>query len=230
MQKEIVIYEFDWDKNLKQIGKFSFEFKREPSLHHLHSHLVYQWANRRLGTASTKRRSEVRGGGKKPWPQKHTGRARHGSIRSPIWRKGGVVFGPKPRDWSIKMNKKERKLALYSLIYTKIDDFIVLNDYNLNEIKTKKIDNLLNVLQKEFGKYKKVVFLYGEKDQNVLNLIKSARNHMKVRKILKASNINVEDLLSADKVIADKKSLSIIKDLFVDYVNKEVGEYAEAKT
>ncbi len=229
MKKDVNVYKWDGKGKLSVVENLSFEFLKDPSAHHLHQHLIMQWSNRRLGTASTKRRGEVRGGGRKPWPQKHTGRARHGSIRSPIWRKGGVVFGPKPRDWSIKMNKKERKLALYSLIYTKIDDFIVLENYDINQPKTKNIDLLINSLQNEFGKIKKVVFLYSDKDQQTVNLIKSARNHEKVRKVLKANNINVEDLLSVDKVIADKKSLLKLKELFVDYVNKGVKEHEQAK-
>ncbi|MCS7165539.1 MAG: 50S ribosomal protein L4 [Candidatus Calescibacterium sp.] len=226
MQKEVKIYKID--QEITPVDKIMISFLREPSVHHLHKHLVLQWSNRRLGTVSTKRRGEVRGGGRKPWPQKHTGRARHGSIRSPLWRKGGVVFGPKPRDWSIKMNKKERKLALYSLIYTKIDDFIVLDDYKIQECKTKVVKSMLDLIEKDFGKIKKVVIMYAEKDQNVENLIKSARNIEKVRKILKANNINVEDLLSADKVIMDKKSLLVLKELFVDYINKEVEEREQA--
>lgn len=226
MQKEIQIYEID--QKITPVDKILISFFREPSLHHLHKHLVLQWSNRRLGTASTKRRGEVRGGGRKPWPQKHTGRARHGSIRSPLWRKGGIVFGPKPRDWSIKMNKKERRLALYSLIHTKIDDFIVLKEYNFQECKTKKVKSMIDLMEKEFGKIKKLVIIYAEKDTNVENLIKSSRNIEKVRKILKANNINVEDLLSADKVIMDKKSLLVLKELFVDYINKGVKEHEQA--
>lgn len=227
MLKELPVFKVE--ENLVIVDKILLEFKREPSLGHVHKHLVMQWSNRRLGTVSTKRRGEVRGGGRKPWPQKHTGRARHGSIRSPIWRKGGIVFGPKPRDWSIKMNKKERKLALYSLIYTKIDDFVILESFDFKSPKTKQIDQLINKMEKQFGNLKKIVFLYPEKEFNILNLIKSARNHKKVRKILKANNINVEDLLSADKIVADKKSIQILKELFIDYVNKEVREDETAK-
>ncbi|MFN3995671.1 MAG: 50S ribosomal protein L4 [bacterium] len=227
MIKELSVFQVK--ESLVPVDKVTLEFKREPSLGHLHLHLVRQWSNRRLGTVSTKRRGEVRGGGKKPWPQKHTGRARHGSIRSPIWRKGGVVFGPKPRDWSIKMNKKERKLALYSLIYTKVEDFVILEKFNFENPKTKEVELLLGKIEEKFGELKKVVFLYSEKDHDVLKLIKSARNHKKVRKILKANNINVEDLLSADKIIMDKKSIDTLKELFVDFINKGVKEDETAK-
>ncbi|MCS6955462.1 MAG: 50S ribosomal protein L4 [Candidatus Calescibacterium sp.] len=229
LQKEVVIYDLDSNNNVVPIEKMVLDFNRKPSLHHIHQHLVFQWSNRRLGTVSTKRRDEVRGGGKKPWPQKHTGRARHGSIRSPIWRKGGVVFGPKPRDWSIKMNKKERKLSLYSLIYSKISDFVVLKEYNFNEANTKKVKSIFDNIEKQFGKIKKFLVMYAEKDQNTINLIKSVRNYQKVRNIIKANNINVEDFLSADKIVLDKKSLLVLKDLFVDYFNKEVGEYEQAE-
>ncbi|MEN3014760.1 MAG: 50S ribosomal protein L4 [bacterium] len=224
IKKLVKVYEVDTSNNLKEVEQVEIDFLREPSYHHLHSHLVLQWSNRRLGTASTKRRGEVRGGGRKPWAQKHTGRARHGSIRSPLWRKGGVVFGPKPRSWKIKMNKKERKLALYSLVLSKIDDFVVLKNYTIDQPKTKKIDQLMQSIQNLTGNIKKVTIMYSEKDQNVLNLIKSSRNHEKVRKILKANNLNVEDILSVDKVIMDKSSLLKIKELFIDFVNKGVNE------
>jgi len=221
MQKELSVYQVDKDYSLKLLEKLILEFKREPSLHHIHSHLVRQWTNRRLGTVSTKRRGEVRGGGRKPWAQKHTGRARHGSIRSPIWRKGGVVFGPKPREFYIKMNKKERRLALYSLVYTKIDDFIVLNDYSFDSYKTKELNSFISKIGG-----RKVLFLYFEKDEKVLNLIKGVRNIENV-KIIKAQNINVEDVLRADKIIADKKSILLLKDLFIDRM-KEEKEYVTA--
>ncbi|MFN4220456.1 MAG: 50S ribosomal protein L4 [bacterium] len=227
MIKELSVFQVK--ESLVPVDKVTLEFKREPSLGHLHLHLVRQWSNRRLGTVSTKRRGEVKGGGRKPWPQKHTGRARHGSIRSPIWRKGGVVFGPKPHNWSIKMNKKERKLALYSLIYTKVEDFVILEKFNFENPKTKEVELLLGKIEEKFGELKKVVFLYSEKDHDVLKLIKSARNHKKVRKILKANNINVEDLLSADKIIMDKKSIDTLKELFVDFINKGVKEDETAK-
>jgi len=223
MQKELEVFQIDGDYNLKPYEKVVLEFRREPSPHHIRFHLVMQWSNRRLGTVSTKRRGEVRGGGRKPWPQKHTGRARHGSIRSPIWRKGGVVFGPKPRSWTIKMNKKERRLALYSLLYTKIDDFVVINEYSFNTFKTKNFSKLFNNVANMFKDVKKLLVLYAEKDESVINLIKGARNIENV-KIIKAQNINVEDFLRADKIVADKKSLMVLKNLFIDTV-KEEREY-----
>jgi len=219
MEKFIKVYKIDDNFNNQGIYELKVDFKREPIKELVHMHLVRQWANRRLGTVKTKRRGEVRGGGRKPWPQKHTGRARHGSIRSPIWRKGGVVFGPQPRDFSIKMNKKQRKLALYSLIGLKIDDFIVLEEYPFKEIKTKNVENLAKALNLNLDK---IVYLYGEKDEKVLNLIKSVRNHESTRKVLKADNLNVEDILSAKKVILDKKAWERLNELFIEYVNNNL--------
>jgi large subunit ribosomal protein L4 len=219
MEKVIKVYKIDDNFNNQGIYELKVDFKREFIKELVHMHLVRQWSNRRLGTVKTKRRGEVRGGGRKPWPQKHTGRARHGSIRSPIWRKGGVVFGPQPRDFSIKMNKKQRKLALYSLIGLKIDDFIVLEEYPFKEIKTKNVENLAKALNLNLDK---VVYLYREKDEKVLNLIKSVRNHESTRKVLKADNLNVEDILGAKKVILDKKAWERLNELFIEYVNNNL--------
>ncbi|MGB9638731.1 MAG: 50S ribosomal protein L4 [bacterium] len=220
MQKIIKVYKIDDNFNNQGSYELKVDFNREPIKELIHMHLVRQWANRRLGTVKTKRRGEVRGGGRKPWAQKHTGRARHGSIRSPIWRKGGVVFGPQPRDFSIKMNKKQRKLALYSLINIKLDDFIILETYPFKEIKTKNVENLAKSLNLDLNS--KIVYLYAEKDDRTLNMIKSVRNHKTTRKILKADNLNVEDILSANKIILDKKAWDRLNELFIDYVNNNL--------
>lgn len=219
MQKVLKVYKIDDNFNNQGSYEITVDFKREFIKELVHFHLVRQWTNRRLGTVKTKRRGEVRGGGRKPWAQKHTGRARHGSIRSPIWRKGGVVFGPQPKDYYIKMNKKQRKLALYSLIGIKIDDFVVIDEYPFKEIKTKNVDKLTKALNLESIGSKKIVYLYAQKDDKVLNMIKSVRNHESTRKVLKADNINVEDLLSANKVILDKRAWERLQELFIDYVN-----------
>ncbi len=219
MEKVIKVYKIDSNFNNQGSYELKVDFKREPIKELIHMHLVRQWANRRLGTVKTKKRGEVRGGGRKPWAQKHTGRARHGSIRSPIWRKGGVVFGPQPRDFSIKMNKKQRKLALYSLINVKLDDFIILEEYPFNEIKTKNLEKLAKSLNLNLDR---IVYLYAEKDDRVLNMIKTVRNHESTRKVLKADNINVEDILSAKKVILDKKAWDRLNELFINYVNSNL--------
>ena len=219
MEKIIKVYKVDSNFNNQGNYELKVDFKREPIKELIHMHLVRQWANRRLGTVKTKRRGEVRGGGRKPWAQKHTGRARHGSIRSPIWRKGGIVFGPQPRDFSIKMNKKQRKLALYSLINIKLDDFVILEEYPFDEIKTKNVEKLAKSLNVDLDK---IVYLYAEKDDKVLNMIKSVKNHKSTRKVLKADNINVEDILSAKKVILDKKAWDRLNELFISYVNNNL--------
>jgi ribosomal protein L4 len=117
------------------------------------------------------------------------------------------------------MNKKQRKLALYSLIGLKIDDFIVLEEYPFKEIKTKNVENLAKALDLNLDR---IVYLYGEKDEKVLNLIKSVRNHESTRKVLKVDNLNVEDILSAKKVILDKKAWDRLNELFIEYVNNNL--------
>ncbi|RKX53399.1 MAG: 50S ribosomal protein L4, partial [Thermotoga sp.] len=132
-------------------------FNIEPHLDVMWRYVDMQLSNRRAGTASTKTRGEVRGGGRKPWPQKHTGRARHGSIRSPIWRHGAVAHGPKPRDWSKKLNKKMKRLALKSALSVKYRDekLIVIDDIKFDQPKTK---NMKEVLENMNLKEEKVLF------------------------------------------------------------------------
>ncbi|MCK5009583.1 MAG: 50S ribosomal protein L4 [Deltaproteobacteria bacterium] len=170
-------------------------------------HLLYevvkmQLANRRAGTASTKNRSHVRGGGKKPWRQKGTGRARAGSIRSPIWKGGGTTFGPLPRDYSYRLNKKVKKLALRTALSIKLkeDKLLILDNFNLPEIKTKTFVAILKQLNIENA------FII---DDNNINLEKSARNVSFV-KILKPEGLNVYDILKYDKLIITQACLEKI--------------------
>ena len=170
-------------------------------------HLLYevvkmQLANRRAGTASTKNRSRVRGGGKKPWRQKGTGRARAGSIRSPIWRGGGVTFGPLPRDYSFRLNKKVKKSALRTALSVKLkeDKLIILDNFNLPEIKTKDFIQTLSRLDI------KDAFIV---DDNNIHLEKSARNVPFV-KVLRPEGLNVYDILKYDKLIITQSCLEKI--------------------
>lgn len=163
--------------------------------------VINQLANARVGTSSTKGRGEVRGGGKKPWRQKGTGRARVGSTRNPLWRGGGVVFGPKPRDYSYAVPKKVRRLAFRSALSAKLaeDNLVVLDELNFEEPKTKKMVEIL----KKFSADKKAIVVTGSRDENVE---KSARNIPGV--IPRTSDrLSVLDLVTHDKLVLTKDAV-----------------------
>lgn len=172
----------------------------------LHQVVVMQLANKRSGTASTKLRHEVRGGGKKPWRQKGTGRARAGSSRSPLWRGGGIVFGPRPRDYSYKVPKKVGKLALRSALSLKAknNEIIVLDKLATNISKTKEVANLL----KDLNILDKALFLI---DQENKNLQMAARNLPNAR-VLDVTGLNVYDLLYSSKLIMAQTTVSKIEE------------------
>lgn len=200
----------------EQVGETTLEMrvaKEENATHIVHRALVRQLHNQRQGTASTKTRSEVRGGGRKPWRQKGTGRARAGSIRSPLWRGGGVIFGPKPRDFSIKMNRKERRLALRTAFVSRTEDLIVVEDFaqELSTPKTKDLVGGLTRLGIESG-VKVLIIVAGEIPQNV-GL--SARNIPYV-KVLRHDCLNVFDVLNADKIIITSEALTGIQEVYND--------------
>ena len=184
--------------------------KEENAEHIVHRALVRQLNNARQGTASTKTRSEVRGGGRKPWRQKGTGRARAGSIRSPLWRGGGVIFGPKPRDYSTKMNRKERRLALRTAFSARVGDMIVVEDFGaeLERPKTKEVVAALG--RWGVSADEKVLLILKEVSDNV-NL--STRNIAKV-KLIKATNLNVADILHANKIVVSQDALSQIQEVY----------------
>ena len=181
----------------KEVGSIELNdavFGVEVNEHLVHMAVVNQLANNRQGTQSAKTRSEVSGGGRKPWRQKGTGHARQGSTRAPQWTGGGVVFAPKPRDYSFKMNKKEKNAAIKSVLTSKVNDskFIVLDNLTLEGIKTKEVVAVLKNLNVE-----KALFVTAEKDENVLL---SARNIPTVRTAM-TNTINVYDLLKYDTVV-----------------------------
>jgi len=169
--------------------------------------VVMQLANRRQGTHNTKTRSEVRGGGRKPWRQKGTGRARHGTIRSPIWRGGGIVFGPHPRDYSYSMPKKMKRLALKSALSSKVNtgDIVVLDELKLERIKTGDMVRILNNL-----KVDDALLVTSENDATVE---KSARNLPNI-KSLSASGINVYDILAYDKLVITRDAVTKVEEVF----------------
>ncbi|NLW45517.1 MAG: 50S ribosomal protein L4 [Syntrophomonadaceae bacterium] len=194
-----------------QVGEMELSdsvFGIEPNRAVVHQVVKAQLANRRVGTASTKTRGMVRGGGRKPWRQKGTGRARAGSRRSPLWRGGGTVFGPHPRDYSIKLPKKVRRLALKSVLSDKVNngEIVVLEALSFEEPKTKRIIEVLNALN-VFGKAL-VVTADGD-----INVTKSARNIPGV-KPLRADFINVYDLLAYDKLVITKDAVAKVEEVY----------------
>ena len=173
----------------------------------MHDAIVLAQASVRQGTASTKTRSEVSGGGRKPYKQKGTGNARQGSTRSPQWPGGGIVFGPKPRKYDLKQNKKERRLALKSALTSKFKDkeLVVVENFNLDSNKTKEFNNVLKNL-KVNGK---AVVVYSEENEN---LFLSSRNNQNVA-VLSAEEINVLDLVAANYLVIDSSSVKKIEEV-----------------
>ena len=179
----------------------------EVNEHLLHMAVVSQLANKRQGTQKAKTRSEVRGGGRKPWRQKGTGHARQGSTRAPQWTGGGVVFAPTPRDYSFKLNKKEKRAALKSALTSRVEEkkFIVLDEINFGEIKTKNFQNVLNNLNVAKAL---VVLEDGNKNAEL-----SARNIPSV-KTARTNTINVYDILKYNTVIATKAAVETIEEVY----------------
>ena len=175
--------------------------------HLVHQAVVRHLANKRQGTQKARTRSEVRGGGRKPWRQKGTGHARQGSIRAPQWKGGGVVFAPVPRDYSFKLNKKEKRAALKSALTSKVNDskFIVLDELKMDEIKTKKFQQVINNL-----KLNKALVIINENDKNV---VMSARNIPAVKTAL-INTINVYDILKYDTVVVTKDAVATIEEVY----------------
>ena len=182
-------------------------FGVEVNEHLVHQAVLNQLANNRQGTQKAKTRSEVSGGGRKPWRQKGTGHARQGSTRSPQWTGGGVVFAPTPRDYSVKMNKKEKQLAMKSVLTSKVNEskFIVLDELKLAEIKTKQIKAVLDNLKVE-----KALIVTKEKDDVV---VKSANNLPKVATTA-LNNINVYDILKYDTVVVTSEAVAAIEEVY----------------
>ena len=174
----------------------------------LHKDLLRHFNSKRQLTVSTKTRSEVRGGGQKPWKQKGTGRARAGSNRSPLWKGGGVIFGPKARNISFKMNKKERKLALQTLIYNKKKDLIIIQDLE-NEVTIPKIKNLLKIFNNcNINLNQKILIVVSSK---TISLKLSVRNSKNIE-LISAANLNTLSLLKAKQLIFTPLALEYIKE------------------
>ena len=194
----------------KEVGKMDLNdsvFGVEVNEHLVHMAVVQQLANNRQGTQKAKTRGEVSGGGRKPWRQKGTGHARQGSTRSPQWKGGGVVFAPVPRDYSFKLNKKEKRAALKSALSSRVqeDKFLVLDELKFDEVKTKKFQEVLDNL-----KVSKAVVVLAEDDQNV---ILSARN---IPGVITASinTMNTYDIMKYSTVIATKDAVAKIEEVY----------------
>ena len=183
-------------------------FGIEPNQYVIHAAVVNYLTNQRQGTQSTLTRSEVRGGGRKPWKQKGTGHARQGSIRAPQWTHGGIALGPKPRDYSYSLNKKVKRLAIKSVLSDKVNNqnLIVLDSLVVEEIKTKTVVNMLNAL----GADKKAIIVMPEVNNNI---IKSANNIPGVKTAL-TNTINVYDLINADKIIITKDAVAKLEEVY----------------
>ena len=201
----------------EEVGEATLDLrvaKEETAAHVVHRALVRQLTNARQGTASTKTRAEVSGGGRKPWRQKGTGRARAGSNRSPLWRGGGVIFGPKPKDYNIKMNRKERRLALRTAFQSRAEDLIVVEDFaeQLSKPKTKEMIAALTRwgVQAE----EKVLLILPQIEETVYL---SARN-ISTLKIISATGLNVFDVLNADKIVTTNTALAKIQEVYSDGV------------
>ena len=194
----------------KEVGSMELNdavFGVEINEHLVHQAVVLQLANNRQGTQSAKTRSEVSGGGRKPWRQKGTGHARQGSTRAPQWTGGGVVFAPVPRDYSFKMNKKEKRAALKSVLTSKVQEnkFIVLDELKLAEVKTKEMKKVLDNL-----KVNNALVIIGDDSENVAL---SARNIAGVQ-TASVNTINVFDMLKYNTIIATKSSVASIEEVY----------------
>ena len=194
----------------KEVGTMDLNdsiFAVEINEHLVHMAVVQQLANNRQGTQKAKTRSEVSGGGRKPWRQKGTGHARQGSTRSPQWTGGGVVFAPTPRDYSFKMNKKEKRIALKSALTSKVNDgkLLVLDELKFDEIKTKEFANVM----KNLNAVKALVVI----NNNDNNVVLSARNYADAQTQL-TSEINVYDIMKAQTVVLTKDAVSTIEEVY----------------
>ena len=194
----------------KEVGSIELNdavFGVEVNEHLVHMAVVNQLANNRQGTQSAKTRSEVSGGGRKPWRQKGTGHARQGSTRAPQWTGGGVVFAPTPRDYSFKMNKKEKRLALLSAFSSKVADnkIVVLDSFNLDEVKTKKFAEVMSNLKVD----KALVVIEGENK----NVVLSGRNIPTV-KVSATNEINTYDVLKYETLVVTKAAVEKLEEVY----------------
>ena len=203
----------DWQG--QEVGKALVDLKvakPENASHIVHRALVRQMNNARQGTLSSKTRSEVRGGGRKPWRQKGTGRARAGSSRSPLWKGGGVIFGPKPRDFDVKMNRKERRLALRTAFQSRCEDMVVVQEF-ADQLPRPKTRDVTSAMERwGIDADAKVLLILTELPENV---VLSVRNISRV-KLISAANLNIYDLLTADRLVVTATAVDKIQEVYGD--------------
>ena len=201
----------DWQGEEAGTATLDLRVANEANAPHIvHRALVRQINNGRQGTASSKTRAEVRGGGRKPWRQKGTGRARAGSIRSPLWRGGGVIFGPKPRDYTTKMNRKERRLALRTAFLSCAEDIVVVQDF-VSELTQPKTKEMLAAIDRwGVDSTAKILMITVEKNET---LHRSVRNVPTI-KLISAVTLNIYDILYADKIVVTASALEKIQEVY----------------
>ena len=203
----------DWQGEVVGEAALDLRVATEANAAHIvHKALRRQGVNARQGTASTKTRAEVRGGGRKPWRQKGTGRARAGSNRSPLWRGGGVIFGPKPRDFSIKMNRKERRLALRTTFQSRAEDLIIVEDFTEQLPRPKTKELLAAIARWGVAPTASILLIVPEKQETVYL---SARN-VSTLKLVLASNLNIYDVLAADRIVVTASALAKVQEVYCD--------------
>lgn len=201
----------NWDG--EQVAEATIDLRvasEENASHIVHRAVTRQLNQARQGTASSKTRAEVRGGGRKPWRQKGTGRARAGSIRSPLWRGGGVIFGPKPRDYDVKMNRKERRLALRTALISRSEDLIVVEEF-ADKLPRPKTKELLSAIARWGVEPDSTVLLIV--DQRDDNVYLSARN-VETIKLIAVNQLNVYDLVAADKIVTTAAALAKVQEVY----------------
>ena len=197
---------------LSDVHELKLNVLEESGNYLLHKDLLRHYASQKQGTVSTKTRSEVRGGGRKPWRQKGTGRARAGSNRSPLWKGGGVIFGPKPKKVLLKINKKERRLALQTLLYNKKKNILIVDNLE-NEITQPKTKNFLKICQDCNVDLEQKILIVVSKKTKTLKL--STQNIKNVELIL-ASNLSTISLLKAKQIILTPSAMDYIKEIYCD--------------
>nr|YP_007947842.1 ribosomal protein L4 [Neoporphyra haitanensis]AGG37091.1 ribosomal protein L4 [Neoporphyra haitanensis] len=201
---------YNWKGEISGNADLNLKVSQDSGMYLVHRALVRQRNEKRQGSANTKTRSEVRGGGRKPWRQKGTGRARAGSIRSPLWRGGGVIFGPKPRSFTKKMNKKERQLALRTTLNNKSVNTLIVENFNsyFQQPKTKLFMEAIHRWNLDLNK--KVLVVVDKKDPNVYLSIRNLNNV----EIISADTLNIMALLAAHKIIITVDALSKIQEVY----------------
>ena len=213
VQKFITYTPFDINGNQLDVNhEITLNVSETAGNYILHRDLLRHQTSQRQGTVSTKTRSEVRGGGRKPWQQKGTGRARAGSNRSPLWKGGGVIFGPKPKNSSLKLNKKERQLALRTLLYNKKNNILIIENLE-TEISEPKTKTFLKICQNcSVNLDQKLVVIVSKKTTP----LKLATQNLKNVELISASNLNTFSLLKAKQIILTPLAINDIKEIYCD--------------